>query len=218
MAASFDPPIETECPTPAAAWAGVRMSYDRDEEIFGEGEPARNVYMVVSGAVRTYRVLADGRRQIVEFHLAGDVFGFDGDPTHNLTAEAIGEVTLQVMRRTAFFETDRPDAPGAGHAWATLLRKLQRAEAHVIMLGRQSACERVASFLLDMRGRMIRAGFDGDGISLPMTRQDIADYLGLTIETVSRTFSQLQVSGMIELPSRRSVVVRNLAAMDRICA
>ena len=82
-----------------------------------------------------------------------------------------------------------------------------------MMLGRQSACERVVAFLLDMKVRM-----RGEAIKLPMSRQDIADYLGLTIETVSRTFTQLLDAGLIDLPSRRDVVVRNPAALDRICA
>jgi CRP/FNR family nitrogen fixation transcriptional regulator len=199
---------------PAASDApGLRMSYGRNEEIFGEGEPARNVYIVLSGAVRTYRVLSDGRRQIVDFHLCGDVFGLDSEVEHNLTAESIGDTTLQIMRRAVFFETSIARQGRAEDAWTTVLRKLQRAEAHVMMLGRQSACERVVAFLLDMKTRL-----SNDGVVLPMSRQDIADYLGLTIETVSRTFTQLQDSGLIDLPSRRRVVLRDVGAMDRICA
>jgi CRP/FNR family nitrogen fixation transcriptional regulator len=189
--------------------AGVRMHYDRDEEIFGDGEPSRNVYRVVSGAVRTYRVLSDGRRQIVEFHLAGDVFGLDGDQHHHLSAEAVGEVTLQVIRRSVFL-SDRTD--GSSSVVEALLKKCQRAEDHMLLLGRHTACERVAAFLLDFQRRTRRAELE-----LPMSRQDMADYLGLTIETVSRTMTQLAGSGMIDLVSCRRIVLRNVAALDRIC-
>jgi CRP/FNR family nitrogen fixation transcriptional regulator len=188
---------------------GVRMQYGRDEEVFGEGEASRHVYRVVSGAVRTFRLLSDGRRQIVEFHLPGDVFGLDGQDRHAMGAEAVRASVLQVMRREAFLQD--PER-GAEAAVGALLRKFQRAQAHMLLLGRHTACERVAAFLLDFRER---AG--SLAVELPMSRQDIADYLGLTIETVSRTFTQLQVSGLIDLPSCRKVVLRNPAALERIC-
>ena len=193
--------------TPPAADAGVKMHYGRDEEIFGEGEASRYVYRVVTGAVRTYRVLSDGRRQIVEFHTAGDVFGLDGETCHALGAEAVREAVLQVMPRDAFLH-----AQGSEVAIHALLKKFQRAQAHMLLLGRHTACERVAAFLLDFRERT-----GCDAIELPMSRQDIADYLGLTIETVSRTFTQLQQAHQIDLVSCRRVVLRNPAALERIC-
>jgi CRP/FNR family nitrogen fixation transcriptional regulator len=193
---------------PAANDVGVRMHFGRDEEIFGEGEASRYVYRVISGAVRTYRVLSDGRRQIVEFHTAGDVFGLDGDRSHDLSAEAVRETTLQVMRRDAFLQEQ-----GSETAIQVLLEKFHRAQAHMLLLGRHTACERVAAFLLDFRKR---AG-GSNAIDLPMSRQDIADYLGLTIETVSRTFTQLQAAHQIDLISCRRVVLRNPEALARIC-
>lgn len=194
---------------PAHDSLGVRMQYDRDEEIFGEGEASRHVYRVISGAVRTYRLLSDGRRQIVEFHMPGDVFGLDGEARHTLGAEATRSTTLQVMRRDAFLHAPEQGAQAVIDA---LLRKFQRAQAHMLLLGRHTACERLVSFLLDFHRRM-----GGGPIDLPMSRQDIADYLGLTIETVSRTFTQLQGSGLIDLIACRRVVLRNAAALERIC-
>lgn len=188
---------------------GVRMHYDRDEEIFGEGEAVRYVYRVLTGAVRTYRVLSDGRRQIVEFHLAGDLFGLDGEVQHALGAEAVLGTTLLVMRRAVFLKEG--DGRGAA-AFGALLKKFHRAQAHMLLLGRQTACEKLCAFLLDLRERIGSASFD-----LPMCRQDIADYLGLTIETVSRTFTQLQGSGLIDLTSCRSVKLRDIPALVRIC-
>jgi CRP/FNR family nitrogen fixation transcriptional regulator len=192
---------------PAVIEGGVRMNYGRDEEIFGEGEASRYVYRVVTGAVRTYRVLSDGRRQIVEFHTAGDIFGLDGELSHALGAEAVRETVLQVMRRDAFLHEQGSDA-----VINALLRKFHRAQAHMLLLGRHTACERVAAFLLDFRERSGANAFD-----LPMSRQDIADYLGLTIETVSRTFTQLQAAHQIDLASCRRVILRNPDALERIC-
>jgi CRP/FNR family nitrogen fixation transcriptional regulator len=188
---------------------GVRMHFDRDEEIFGEDEPAQYVYRVLSGAVRTTRMLSDGRRQIVEFHLPGDVFGLDGEARHALGAEAIGEATLQVVRRSTFMTSG---IDGGGTAIQALLKKFHRAQEHMLLLGRHTACERVAAFLLDFQRRT-----KGASVDLPMSRQDIADYLGLTIETVSRTFTQLQTSRLIDLESCRRVILRNVAALERIC-
>jgi CRP/FNR family nitrogen fixation transcriptional regulator len=192
---------------PAVVEGGVRMNYGRDEEIFGEGEASRYVYRVVTGAVRTYRVLSDGRRQIVEFHTAGDIFGLDGELCHALGAEAVRETVLQVMRRDAFLHEQGSEA-----VISALLRKFHRAQAHMLLLGRHTACERVAAFLLDFRERAGANAFD-----LPMSRQDIADYLGLTIETVSRTFTQLQSARQIDLASCRRVILRNPDALERIC-
>ena len=192
---------------PAAGQGGIRTTYDRDEEVFGEGETSRHVYRVISGAVRTYRVLSDGRRQIVEFHTEGDVFGLDGEKVHALGAEAVGETTLQVMRRDVFLQEQ-----GAEAAVQALLKKFHRAQAHMLLLGRHTACERVAAFLLDFRDRAGSNTFD-----LMMSRQDIADYLGLTIETVSRTFTQLQAARQIDLASCRRVTLSNPHALERIC-
>jgi CRP/FNR family nitrogen fixation transcriptional regulator len=192
---------------PATAEPGVRIAYGRGAEIFGEGEASGCLYRVISGAVRTFRMLSDGRRQIVEFHTAGDIFGLDGEDRHALGAEAVGECVVQVMRRDAFLNEQGSEA-----AIQALLDKFRRAQAHMLLLGRHTACERVAAFLLGFRERV-----RGDVIDLPMSRQDIADYLGLTIETVSRTFTQLQAAHHIDLPSSRRVVVRNRAALERLC-
>ena len=183
------------------------MSYGRDEEVFCEGEASRYVCRVVSGAVRTCRLRSDGRRQIVEFHTAGDVFGLDGEDRHVLSAEAVRETVLQVMRRDSFLYDQGSEA-----AIRILLRKCQRAQAHMLVLGRHTACERVAAFLLDFRERV-----GSDVIDLPMSRQDIADYLGLTIETVSRSFTQLQGAHQIDLVSCRRVILRHPEALKRIC-
>lgn len=191
---------------------GARMNFDRDEEIFGEGEPADFVYRVISGAVRTYRVLSDGRRQIGDFHLAGDLFGLEAGREHLFSAEAIGKCEILVCRRSTLFGLAARSADLGQCLWAQTARELERAQAHLMLLGRKSACERVASFLAALADRR-----PGDKeVTLHMSRQDIADYLGLTIETVSRTFTQLQADGVIALNGCRHVRIVSRHALERL--
>ncbi len=191
---------------------GARMTFERDAEIFGEGEPADFVYRVASGAVRTYRVLSDGRRQIGDFHLAGDLFGLECGREHLFGAEAICRSEIIVCRRSSLFGL-AARSPDVGHAlWAETARELERAQSHLMLLGRKSACERVATFLAALAEREPV----NREITLPMSRQDMADYLGLTIETVSRTFTQLQSEGVIELHGCRKVQVLSAAALSRL--
>jgi CRP/FNR family transcriptional regulator, nitrogen fixation regulation protein len=193
---------------------GVRMAYARNEEIFGEGEPADYVYRVLSGAVRTYKILNDGRRQIGEFYLPGDVFGLEAAPDHCLSAEAVGDATIFAMKRRPLFAKAAVDCETAQKLWALSLHDLQRMQDHMLLLGRKSALERLAWFLIDMAER-IPAERD---VILPMSRQDIADFLGLTIETVSRTMTQLQDDALISLRGCRHVVLRDRAALKDITA
>jgi CRP/FNR family transcriptional regulator, nitrogen fixation regulation protein len=191
---------------------GVTMHLGRDQEIFGEGEPADQVYKVVRGAVRGFRVLSDGRRQICDFYLPGDVFGIEPGREHRITAEALTDTILVVARRSML--SDETDQAAARRLWSLAMTELQRSQDHALTLGRRSATERVASFLVDMANRL----HSGDGLELPMSRQDIADYLGLTIETVSRTLTQLQVSGLIKLNGCRSIELRRPRSLADLCA
>ncbi len=191
---------------------GARMSFGRDAEIFGEGEAAEFLYRVVSGAVRTYRILSDGRRQIGEFHLPGDIFGLEAGSEHLMSAEALTRTEVLVYRRTAVFALAVRRPAVAQALWGATARDLERAQAHLMLLGRKSACERVASFLLALAERQV----SGSEVNLPMSRQDMADYLGLTIETVSRAFTQLQADGLIALKGCRCVTLRNRAAFQAL--
>ena len=191
---------------------GVTTHVVRDQEVFGEGEPADHVYKVVRGAVRGFRVLSDGRRQICDFYLPGDVFGIERGAEHRITAEALTDTVLVVARRSAF--THDSDGVTARSLWRLAMTELRRSQDHALTLGRRSAGERVAGFLVDMAERI----GDGANVELPMSRQDIADYLGLTIETVSRTLTQLQVSGLIKLAGCRSIQLRKPRALAELCA
>jgi len=191
---------------------GITMHVSRDQEVFGEGEPAEQVFKVVRGAVRAFRVLSDGRRQICDFYLPGDLFGLEAGGEHRVTTEALTDTVLVVARRAALGDEDDPVA--ARRLWRLAMSELQRSHDHALTLGRRSASERVANFLVEMVERL----GGGDSLELPMTRQDIADYLGLTIETVSRTLTQLQVSGLIKLAGCRSINLRKPRALAEFCA
>ncbi|HMK69948.1 MAG TPA: helix-turn-helix domain-containing protein [Xanthobacteraceae bacterium] len=190
---------------------GAVMSYPRNAEIFGENEPAEYLYKVIAGSVRTYKILSDGRRQIGGFYLPGDIFGFQFAEEHTFSAEAITDVKVLVIKRSTLTALAGSNAAVARELFALTSRELRRMQDRVLLLIK-SAQERVASFLLEMADRA--AG--GNVVELPMSRQDIADYLGLTIETVSRTLTCLESSAAIEVTSSRRIVLRNQTALSRL--
>ena len=192
---------------------GAPMPFGRNAEVYGENEPADYLYKVVSGAVRTYRVLNDGRRQIGAFHLPGDMFGLEVGDTHGSSAEAIADSVILVIKRSAVLALAARDAEVARQLWTLTARELGRAQNHMMLLVR-NAQERIATFLLEMEERACA----GDAVELPMSRQDIADHLGLTIETVSRTLTQLEHDSSIALPTSRRIVLRNRSALSRLNA
>lgn len=190
---------------------GALMSYPRNSEIFGDNEPADYAYKVVSGAVRTYKILNDGRRQIGGFYLPGDIFGLQLADEHIFSAEAITDAKVLVVKRTALTALAGRDAAVGKELFTLASRELQRMQDRILLLVK-SAQERVASFLLEMAAR----GCANNTVELPMSRQDIADYLGLTIETVSRTLTGLESAAAIELPSSRRIILRNRSALNRL--
>jgi CRP/FNR family nitrogen fixation transcriptional regulator len=185
--------------------AATEFSYGKDEEIYGEDEPAEYVYQVICGAVRSYKLLSDGRRQIGAFHLPGDVFGLELGTTHRLAAEAIINTTVRLVRRRGLEHAAEADVKVARKLWTITAGELRHAEDHMLLLGRKSAMERVANFLLEMDRRLAVAGL----MALPMCRRDIGDYLGLTLETVSRALSQLHGEGVLGISGARQIVLRN---------
>ena len=192
---------------------GALMPFARNAEIYGENEPADYLYKVVSGTVRTYKVLLDGRRQIGAFYLPSDIFGLETGDEHTFSAEAITDCKIMVIKRSAVDALAARDNDVAREMWALTARELQRVQDHVLVLIK-SAQERVAGFLLEMAERT-----PGDEIvELPMSRQDIADYLGLTIETISRTLTQLEKTAAIELPTSRRILLRNPSALEALIA
>ena len=189
------------------------LSFGRNEEIYGEGEPAEYLYAVQSGCVRTSKILNDGRRQIGAFYLPGDVFGFEAGDEHSFSAEALAPTVVRLIKCSVFKARAARNAELMNQMIKLTATELQRAQAHILLLIK-SAQERVAGFLLEMADR----ANDVTEIELPMSRQDIADYLGLTIETVSRTLTYLENSNSIELPTSRHIVLRDRAALARLNA
>lgn len=192
---------------------GACMSFAANSEIYGENEPADYLYKVVSGTVRTYKVLVDGRRQIGAFYLSGDIFGLETGDEHTFSAEAITECNITVIKRSTVMALAARDNEVARQMWALTARELQRVQEHSLVLIK-SAEERVAGFLLEMADRVPSGG----AVELPMSRQDIADYLGLTIETVSRTLKSLEDAATIEVAKRRRILLRNRSALRRLNA
>lgn len=195
------------------AHMGATIYFDQNSEIYGENEPADYVYKVLSGTVRTYKVLNDGRRQVGAFYLPGDVFGLEIGDEHTFSAEAITDSSILVVKRSAVIAQAARDNGVARELWAATARELRRTQDHLLLLIK-NAQERVASFLLEMADRSQTGG----AIELPMSRQDIADYLGLTIETVSRTLTHFETAAAIELPRSRRIVLRNRSALNKLNA
>ena len=192
---------------------GALMPFARNSEVFGENEPADYLYKLVSGSVRSYKVLVDGRRQIGAFYVPGDIFGLESGDAHTFSAEAVSDCKILVIKRSAVMNLAARDPEVARQLWAAIARELTRVQAHSLLLIK-TAQERVASFLLEMADRVPADGM----VELPMSRQDIADYLGLTIETVSRTLTQLEKIAAIGVPSSRRILLRNRSALCRLNA
>jgi CRP/FNR family nitrogen fixation transcriptional regulator len=190
---------------------GVRMAYAKGEEIFGQDEEADLIHAVASGAVRTTRFLSDGRRQIGNFYYPGDLIGLETGPVHRFCAEALTDCVVIVVKRSAL-RAFAGDGDLDRAIWEATRRELERTQEHLLVLGRKTACEKVASFLLDVAQR----GDDAHAVTLPMGRQDMADYLGLTIETVSRMVTQLQSSSIVEFQDSRRFQVKRWDALERL--
>jgi CRP/FNR family nitrogen fixation transcriptional regulator len=208
--------IGMKMPATAGRSAGAQRVLGKGEELFAEGDDAEYFYKVVSGAIRTYKLLSDGRRQIDAFHLEGDIFGLEAGAEHRFSAEAVGSAAVIAYRRTRLAALIEDDPAFREQIMSATLRSLERAQDHMLLLGRKTAQEKIATFLLDMAGRI---SDDEEHFDLPMQRTDIADHLGLTIETVSRTLTQFAREGLIRLPaSSRSVMLCNKPALRRLNA
>jgi CRP/FNR family nitrogen fixation transcriptional regulator len=202
-------------PTPNSACQfdliGTDVAYPRNGQFYGEGDASTYLYKVESGVARSYRMTADGRRQIVAFYVAGDFFGFEVGDTHTLSAEAVTEARVRLVKLGSLLNTASRDDDVAHQLWLCISREVRRNQEHILQLGR-TALARVASFLLEMVRRMPSA----DAAALSISRLDIADYLDLRLETVSRTLTQLAKSGAIALSSNRKITIRNRTLLTQL--
>ena len=190
------------------------FKYSKGTEIFGEAEPADYIYQVIEGAVRSHKLLSDGRRQIGAFHLPGDIFGLENGNFHRFTAEAIVDTTVRLVKRESLERVAKTDPAMVRSLLTMTTDNLQHVENHMLLLGRKNSRERVAAFLLEMNGRLPSP----DVMALPMTRRDISDYLGLTVETVSRALSAFKRKGYLKVtgPFGRDIIVLNPAGLTEL--
>jgi CRP/FNR family transcriptional regulator, nitrogen fixation regulation protein len=187
----------------------TRIRYERNTKVFDEDDSADCFYRVLEGGVRMVKLTSDGRRQITNFYLSGDMFGLEAEVAHHFSAEAFDASDIMIIRRAESQARGAESPQFMLMLWEQTAAQLRRAQDHMVLLGRKNAPERVAAFLLDLADRL----FNDDAIDIPMSRLDIADYLGLTIETVSRTLTQFQRDRIIFMPATRRVVIRDRSAL-----
>ena len=181
-------------------------------ELYAEGDNATYWYRVTTGVVRTCKLLPDGRRQIDDFLFPGDYFGLEASSRHSVGAEAVTNAAVVSYSRGRLDVMAAADARLSARLLQLTLTRLGKAHQRLLLLGRKTAEEKLATFLLEMLER----GAGSNVIDLPMSRTDIADYLGLTIETVSRTFSIFKREQIVELPNAHHVVVIDRVALEEL--
>lgn len=199
---------------------GIETNLHKRQTVFFQGDPADRCFEVIRGVMRLYRLLPDGRRQIVDFPFPGEVFGLSlgGGPSHAYSAEAVTDATVRIFPN-ATLERHALTSPVLAHRLLTLShRDVEAARMHIVTLGRMTAAERVASFLLDLSHRTVDPSLDQRVLWLPMNQADIADYLGLTTETVNRVISQFRERGIVSTPSRGIVRLERPGALDGIAS
>jgi len=192
---------------------GVVRSYPRKSQIIREDDPADHVYEVVSGTVCSCKMLREGRRQIAGFYFAGDILGLESAKKHSVAVEAITNAQVRIFKKRALTTLASSNLEVADRLLALTTRELARKQDHLLLLLSTTAEERIINFLIEMVQRA--SPREDDLIHLPMARRDIADYLGLTLETVSRTLWDFERRGAIEISGRHSIVLRNQSANGR---
>lgn len=185
-----------------------------DEELFSQGSPVRHCYRVETGCIRSVRLMEDGRRLVDRFLLPGDLLAFDADGRHDVGAEAVGGATLSRLPIQSVTDLAARDVAFARFLWSAAAEEVRAAHRHGLLLGRKTAMERVATFLRDLAFRMPADGNERM-LALPMGRADIADHLGLTVETVSRTLTQLRHDGLISV-QQGSIGIRNAGTLAEL--
>jgi len=193
---------------------GSRIHFARGETIFSEGDSAEYAYKIASGTVRLCKHMSDGRRQIAQFIFPGEFFSFMDLKEHSFTAEAVNDVVLLCYPQKQIERLGEERSTLRKRFADVLTRRVRDIQNHLVMLGRQTAKERVAAFLVHVIEHM---GIDKNGLmELPMSRQDMADYLGLTIETVCRVLSAMKRERLIDIPNLHQLVIKNTARLAEL--
>lgn len=210
-------PSEFSSATPVASLAGkspktAEARLKPGAYLYFEGDEVEWLYQVTSGVLRLTRLLADGRRQVIAFGYPGDIVGFPTGDLHHTDCEALTDVRLQPVRRSAL-ENGEGDPELHGSLLQAALREISAMQDHFMMLGRKSATEKLASFLCVLADRVGEELGAYRQVNLPMSRSDIADFLGLTTETVSRTFTQLRKSQIIAIDNIHTIIIQRPTAL-----
>src|SRR6476620_9495117 len=186
------------------------IRHRRDQVVVCEGDPADYIFLVVDGIVRSCRTFQSGQRNILAFYLPGEMFGW-AELKHTLSAEAATDAMILYFKRSALLSIAARDSRIANFLLTTTTSELRRTQEHALLIGRSAKC-RVATFLLDLARRLGQRKY----LDLPMSHQDIADHLGLTIETVSRTITELERLQLVARLSPRTLVLLNRPSLSRI--
>jgi CRP-like cAMP-binding protein len=194
---------------------GTTVSVDREQEIHGQGEQARFCYRVLSGCVRMVKLMEDGRRQVGEFLMAGDLLGFNDLDTHDFAAEAVSDVVLRRYPRRMVEASAETSVALARRLRDLTSVSLRTAHTRLVLLGRKTASERIATFLMEMEERLPQV--QARRLDLPMSRTDMADHLGLTIETVCRVLAHVRRDGTIAI-QRGSIEIRDPVGLQQLAS
>lgn len=193
----------------------VRMNRAR-EHVFVAGDPHTHVFHVESGAVCLYKIMPDGRRQVIDFAFPGDIIGLGSHADHTLNAQALEPTRLRCVPVARLARLAGRDPSLGLKLYEAMSRELIAAQDHLFTVGQRSACERVACFLLALSRRNRQQCRNAQTLVLPMTRADIADFLGLTIETVSRTLTKLKSAKIIDLEQCTLVRLLDIVKLERL--
>jgi CRP-like cAMP-binding protein len=185
---------------------------DPGQHLFHQGDDDRNIYKIESGLVRLYRILNDGRRQIISFRFAGDTLGFETGAERHCGAEAVTSVRVRSLDQNLAYRRLRDEPTLAPQLVSLLSQELENARGQIAVLNRRSAIEKLAAFILELHRRQGECGT----VEIPLSRTDIADFLGLTIETVSRNLTKLRTKRIIELPRIHSLVIVDLDRLEAL--
>jgi CRP-like cAMP-binding protein len=196
--------------------AGTLRTVDARDHVFRDGDRASHIYKVEVGHVCIYRMVHDGRRQVIDFAYPGDFIGLGALGTHAANAQATAKTRIRCVPVAVLHDVARNDQRLGLELYEAMSRELLQARELLFTVSQRTATERLAGFLLTLSRRNERRGDHSDDIVLPMTRTDIADFLGLTIETVSRTFTKFRNDGLIDLEQCILVTIRDAAALAAI--
>lgn len=199
-------------PNLAAQQFGSVRCFEADQEIFRQGQPANVFFKVLDGTVRGCRHFSNGKRQIDRFYRSGDIFGFELDGAHVFTAEAVGPSALMMISAKEARVMAASDPHLAWQLMSNAMTGMRRAVDHAALLSRRNAVQKVAAFLIEWAGD----GDAGNAILLPMTQSDVADYLNLTVETISRSITKLDQLALIRLQSPKRINIVNRDALTAL--